>query len=122
MNEEAACLLGACGFFNARSKPLAEADHCIHLITELRVKRLRLRLVRHDLQIQLRTSDGGESALRVLDQRAGITVTAFILGYRERIHPSAMPVVTHHHRSDQTLFQQADEEELRLHGELVSNR
>src|SRR5476649_798293 len=113
---------GHAAFFNTWSKPLAEAHHFIHLITELRVKRPRFRLVRHDLQIQLRTSDSGERAFRVLNQRAGITVAAFILGDRERIHPSAVPVVTHHHRSDQTLFQHADEEKLRLHGERVSNR
>src|SRR5471032_1755312 len=91
-----------------KPKPLAEAHHFVHLITELRVKRLRLRLVRHDLQIELRTSYGSERAFRMLDQRAGITVAACILGDRERIHPSAMPVITHHHRSDHTLVQYAD--------------
>src|SRR5277367_6325696 len=96
-------------FLRAPLQSLAEAYNLIDVITELGVKPLNLRLIRHDLQIQLRTSKLFQLRLRTLDERTGVTVAARIFGHCKRIHPSAMSVIPGHHRADQSLILHADE-------------
>jgi len=70
-------------FYGAPLQSFAQAYNLIDVITEFGVKPLNLRLICHDLQIQLRTSKLFQRRFRTLDKRTRVAVAACIFGHCE---------------------------------------